>query len=368
MIFDRRLLGALSAVSAAFLFFLTFVVSSTMTSTSSAATRQEPPAPTPPGARLGAAQTFSKAEADAAIRYWTRERMASAKPVNMWSRPDQDGGTARQPALASEAHGFLGGQAPASSRGAPSLAPSEGYWQRSTTAAPARTIGKLFFQTWIPSRGRYENSVCSAAVISAENRSTVWTAGHCVYNTYSNLWNRTYMFCPGYRDNNGVPRETADCPLGKWTAQYQNTTAQWKSSVCNPDGSCTHREFDYDFGALKIYPQGGQSIQSRTGSHVLRYNIQIADHYDFGYPQDPPFTGRYLYVCMATNLMQHGHLRQPCGMTGGASGGPWLSNFNSGWRGYLNSVNSHGGRASGYMDGPFQGRVSQLLYNSMRNL
>jgi hypothetical protein len=55
-------------------------------------------------------------------------------------------------------------------------------------------------------------------------------------------------------------------------------------------------------------------------------------------------------------------------MTGGASGGPWLATFNSGWRGWVDTVNSHGGRATGYMDAPFQGLVAQKLYNSIRNL
>jgi hypothetical protein len=54
-------------------------------------------------------------------------------------------------------------------------------------------------------------------------------------------------------------------------------------------------------------------------------------------------------------------------MTPGASGGPWLSNFNSGWRGYVNSVNSHVEGGSGYMDGPFQGRGAQQLYDFVRN-
>src|SRR4051812_8623047 len=76
----------------------------------------------------------------------------------------------------------------------------------------------------IPSQRRYGNAVCSATVIAAENRSTVWTAGHCVFNTNSNVWNRTCIFCPGYRDNNGVPGEAEDCPFGKWTVRYHATT------------------------------------------------------------------------------------------------------------------------------------------------
>ena len=119
-----------------------------------------------------------------------------------------------------------------------------------------------------------------------------------------------------------------------------------------------------------MYPQNGLSIERRVGSHVLRYNIRRINHYVFGYPEVSPFTGRYLYACIDTNLFppNHWHLMQPCGMTAGASGGPWLANFNSGWRGWVDSVNSHGGRATGYMEGPFQGLVAQQFYISIRNI
>jgi hypothetical protein len=221
MIREPRLAGALSAVFDAFLIFPTFVLAP---ATAGSVGPGEPPNPGPT-ARLSAGQTFSDAEANAAVQFWTRERMASAKPMTMQSLPDQDGSTAPYPTRATVAHGFLDGKAPASSSVVPSSAlASEGYWRGSNTAAPARSIGKLFFQTWIPSKKTYGDSVCSATVISAENRSTVWTAGHCVYQTYSNVWNQHYIFCPGYRDNNGVPGEDEDCPFGKWTARFEATT------------------------------------------------------------------------------------------------------------------------------------------------
>jgi V8-like Glu-specific endopeptidase len=357
--------GALSAVFAAFLIFSTFVVSP---ATAGSAAREDSPEPTTPAARLSPEQASSEAEANAAVQYWTPERMASAKPMNMRSLPDQDGNIARRPpAPATVAHGFLDGKAP--SGVAPSVGPaSEGYWQGSYSAAPAKSIGKLFFQTWIPSQRKYGDSVCSATVIAAENRSTVWTAGHCIYQTYSNIWNRDFLFCPGYRKDNGVPGEAEDCPLGKWTERFHAATEQWLKAVCSPSGLCKRTEYNYDLGALAVEQQDDdQTIEARVGSHVLRYNTRVTRHYVFGYPQNSPFTGRYLYACIATNVFDHGHLRQVCRMTAGASGGPWLSNFNSGWRGYLNSVNSHVEGGSGRMDGPFQGAVAQQLYNYIRN-
>jgi V8-like Glu-specific endopeptidase len=354
--------AALSPVFAAFLIFSTFVVSP---ATAGPAAREDLPEPTTPAARPSPGQASSEAEANAAVQYWTPERMASAKPMNMRSLPDQDGNIARPPAPATVAHGFLDGKAPSGVAPSVGLA-SEGYWKGAHSAAPAKSIGKLFFQTWIPSQRKYGDSVCSATVIAAENRSTVWTAGHCIYQTYSNVWNRGFLFCPGYRDNNGVPGEAEDCPLGKWTARFHAATEQWLKAVCSPSGRCKRTEYNYDLGALAVEQQDDdETIEERVGSHVLRYNTRVNRNYVFGYPHNSPFTGRYLYACTATNIFDHGRLRQACRMNAGASGGPWLSNFNSGWRGYLNSVNTHveGGR----MDGPFQGAVAQILYNYIRN-
>jgi hypothetical protein len=41
---------------------------------------------------------------------------------------------------------------------------------------PAQTIGKLFF-----TRDDGSSGYCTASVISADNFSTIWTAGHCVH-------------------------------------------------------------------------------------------------------------------------------------------------------------------------------------------
>jgi hypothetical protein len=174
------------------------------------------------------------------------------------------------------------------------------------------------------------------------------------------------MFCPGYRDNDGKPWRAEDCPFGKWAWQYQSTTTQWQNAICNIDLMCSHAEFDYDLGALRMLPLGGVTIQSRVGSHFLRYNIKRTNHDAFGYPTGAPDTGRYLYSCTGYNVFQHGQLRLPCGLRGGAIGGPWLVSYDARMRGFLDTVISH--YATGYIDGPFQGLVAQQLYNTIRKI
>ena len=190
----------------------------------------------------------------------------------------------------------------------------------------------------------------------------MWTAGHCVYETYYNNWNRKFTFCPGYR--NGT------CPLGQWTAKQKGTTPQWQNATCVGPARCTESEWNHDLAALVINPLNGYTIQRWVGSHALRYNIQIRDHYAFGYPADAPFDGLWLYACIATNTTYAPgpnavHLSIPCRATGGASGGPWLAGFNADNRAWLDSVNSHFG-GTNVMHGTFQGASAQTLYDTLR--
>ncbi len=254
--------------------------------------------------------------------------------------------------------------------GAETIATAEDFWQASSSVMPARAVGRLFFRSWDSLGQRFFDSSCSATVIEADNRSTVWTAGHCVFSTHENIWHQSFLFCPGYRDRGGRPQQSRDCPLGKWVPEWVATTPQWIDARCTPDGSCSVAEFGGDFGALTMYPRRGQLIENRASSHVLRYNITVGDHTLFGYPAVPssfyPFDGRFLYWCTATNSFVENTLKMPCHATAGASGGPWLGPWNRLGRAYLDTVNSHGGGETGYLSGPYQGQWAYDLYELMR--
>jgi len=318
--------------------------------------------------RLSDPQKISRGQARRALDYWTPKRMANAKPMEMTSR----GGPSAGGSPATERTGLRVESAPLSGRAPLSLfdtvVAGEDYWRYSTTAMPARAIGRLFYRTWNPYRRNFRDSSCTATVVAAENRATVWTAGHCVFNTYSNVWSKKYVFCPGYRDANGIAWEGRDCPMGKWGVKYQQTTPQWKNAVCDPDGRCSNPEFNHDFAALTMYPRNGYRIQRITGSHVIRYNQTLGAHYLFGYPAVLnawlPFDGRWLYWCWGDNTYEHFHLVMLCHASGGASGGPWLGVWNTQGVAYLDTVNSHGGET--HMHASYQGLSAQRLYNKMR--
>jgi V8-like Glu-specific endopeptidase len=308
----------------------------------------------------------SRTQARKAQRYWTAHRIANAIPMDMRS----GGGAAVTPASATESTGF--GTIAGGTTTAARVTPSADYWRNSYTSMPARAIGRIFMRAYDVASGTWYNSSCSATVIAAENKATVWTAAHCLYSTYNNAWNRNIAFCPGYKDSNGgAAWEYADCQLGVWYPKYHSVPNGWISAVCGTDGRhCTNTEYQYDFGAMVMRPYGTGTtlIQNHTGSHILRYNVTTGAHYSFGYPAESPFDGRWLYYCYGDIFSSHTHVEIPCNATGGHSGGPWLGPWNTtSGRSYLDSVNSHSA-GDGYMHGPYQGATAQHLYNAVRNL
>lgn len=329
----------------------------------------------------GASRSITAAENARALGYWTPERMRASQTAEPGLRSGTDAPAAQvergaplqvrpgtPTAAATAAAGSLAptpattdGKAAAtgtttSATTAATTGSSEGFWQASNTANPNAQIGRLFYQSWDPVTRTWKNYNCSGTVVNSENKSVVWTAGHCVFETYTNTWNRNYTFCPGYRNGS--------CPFGAWTAATQHTTTQWQSSVCAPGVRCLPAEFAYDFGALKMNRYNGYRIADWVGAHGIQFNGATYQYrYAFGYPLNKA-NGQYLYHCSGANTVANGNLQIACTAGGGASGGPWLSQVNNAWLGVVHSVNSHGG--STWMGGPYQGAVAQNLYASVR--
>jgi hypothetical protein len=300
-----------------------------------------------------------------AIDFWTRERMTTARDATARVRGSGslgqsavERGRPEQVQPAAPKDGAPATSAVTANAVSAAATASEGYWQGSNTANPNRQVGRLFYQQWDPVSRTWKSYNCSGTAVNSENKSVVWTAGHCVFNTYANTWNRNYMFCPGYRAGN--------CALGKWTPYRQSTTTQWQNATCTYDGRCNQNEFKYDFGALQMNSIYGYRLVDWVGGHGISFNgASVQTRYLFGYPLNKS-AGEYMYFCYATNTVNtSGNLQmRPCTAGGGASGGPWLSGIGSNWMGVVHSVNSHGDDT--YMGGPYQGSVAQSLFGSVR--
>lgn len=228
--------------------------------------------------------------------------------------------------------------------------------------APTRTHGKVFF-TMSPL-----NYVCSATAVQAPSESLVWTAGHCVYEpgTLGGSFATNWEFVPAYQ-NRKAPAD--DSPFGEWPAQKLQATTQWKNSggVCVP-GASLCGDLRFDLGAASVATMAGDKLEDTVGARGIVFNGPRDRTYRaFGYPAEDPFNGKRMYRCKspyggADSGDEPKPMRITCDMTGGSSGGGWVTG------GKVASVVSYGYEGdSTHLYGPYQGTAAQNLYDSLDN-
>ncbi|WP_433326622.1 trypsin-like serine peptidase [Spirillospora sp. CA-294931] len=285
-------------------------------------------APASPSARVQAAKA---ADQQRVLRFWTKERMRSATPMERLFKPrtfvpkDVRAGLAKifPPA---EIKSFPNGGSAWTGGG-----------------KVTRTAGRVFFSY----QGR--TASCSGDAVTSANKSAVMTAGHCV--KLEGAWHKDWVFVPGY--NNG------ERPHGTWTASKTLATTQWAAS----------EDINYDVGAAIVNPLDGKRLTDVVGGQGIAFNQPRGQRmYAFGYPAAAPYDGSKLIYCSGTVindfLLSRG-IGMNCNMTGGSSGGPWFLTFNEAdGTGIQNSVNSFKYNfLPNYMFGPYFGADAQSVYN-----
>jgi hypothetical protein len=244
-----------------------------------------------------------------------------------------------------------------------------GPWPGAHNANPNRQTGLLQF--WDPRGRRWSN--CTATAINSENRSTVLTAGHCVYNPDpdgngrvdgNGYWYTNFRFCPGFEQG---------CKLGEWTYRDVATTNSWFF------GTGADRSYDFrdDVAFLVMKPNASGNLVDVVGGQGIAFNQPVGQaRYALGYPAadrrwpEYRYDGRDLIYCGAVDRADpqiSGTMWMPCTMTGGASGGPWITSPNANWLGYVNSVNSHKPHGGEYMSGPYFDTTESSLFQYWRN-
>ena len=181
---------------------------------------------------------------------------------------------------------------------------------------PRSVLGKLFF-----SNGA-SNFVCSATVV---NRSTLITAGHCVSDGNGVLF-INLLFCPSYYKGAGAG--AAHPARGCWAGVSSTLINGWHSSALP--------SFDY---ACIVTATTGSVIAGKIGDTTgwagMAYN-RGGDELvlSTGYPADAPFPGYHLITTMANEWHDVTFSGDTAAskiigndMTGGASGGGWLLNW-----------------------------------------
>jgi Ca2+-binding RTX toxin-like protein len=285
-------------------------------------------------------------EADGVREYWTAERMRGADPVPVPEPTPLAAGNSAEDGNAQALAGVptLVEPLQPGSQKAPEVEQQQlsgaaadaeaarASYSRTEVTDPAaenvRMHGKVFFSVEAGSQpGDY---VCSGTALNSNNGSIVWTAGHCVWDTFGGGYATNWLFVPAYSGDGS--------PFGEWPAEELSSPSQWRSDA----------DSSYDFSAARVSENGaGQSLTEVVGGRGIGFN-QGRDHQysSYGYPAKPPpiefAAGNREFQCDSplggtdnppgsgpnTNWIG-------CDMTGGSSGGGWISG------GTLLSVNSY---------------------------
>ena len=275
-----------------------------------------------------------QSERDRILAYWTPARFQSAVPRD----------------FIKTGHGFVPKAKPGSGG-----AVTGASWTKQ--GAILKASGKVFFTM------DGGNWVCSGSVVSDSRTgaSIVLTAGHCAYdetaNGNSNGFATNWVFVPEY---DTIPTTKAGCQgaiNGCWTASALVVHEGYATAGAFNDQATVH-----DF-AFAVVGGGGKSgtaqLDTTVGSFPITFSGNFAGQklYAFGYPAAGKYHGNDLVYCAGNvftdEFNEDDTWGMACGMTGGSSGGPWLSGFNeTTGSGTLSSLNSYGYSGIKNMYGP----------------
>lgn len=281
----------------------------------------------------------SESQQPAGDDYWTPERLASAVPVELVDASvapttevaAQVGEPTDDPAVVR--HWFPPTRAPLGIRPT-AEAESAVEVPKPYTNMPDRTVGRVFFTD---DRGRDRS--CSGVALQSDNKSVVWTAGHCVESGGVGGFHINWIFIPAF----GSCGETCE-PFGRFSATKLFTTEGW----------ATAGDFRVDLGAAVVAPHLGRKLTQKVGGQGLVTGLparrwSVARIRNVGYPADAPFDGLLQWMCVGTTTGRDSAVAgsgpdpvsMSCDMAGGASGGPWILGLGRNGYGHVAGVTSY---------------------------
>ena len=209
-------------------------------------------------------------------------------------------------------------------------------------AYPNSTNGKVFGA--IPGVGAF---TCSASVVHARNKSTLFTAGHCVKEPRGNFVS-SLTFVPAYSE--GVE------PFGRWEAREVAVKRAW----------ARQGNSNFDYATVVVEPSAAGNVEDVVGSQGFAYNMKPKKKTfrAVGYPYNK-FDTEVMWECIDRFAGYDPGYVGPgpkpigigCDMLGGASGGGWTLPG-----AYLNSVTSFGyDSLPNALFGPFFNKAAEKL-------
>jgi hypothetical protein len=186
------------------------------------------------------------------------------------------------------------------------------------------TLGKLI---WEAADG--ELGMCSGAIVAAGNGSVVATAAHCADEALdggpasaARAW-----FLPGY------DRGLAGFRRDGWPVARFHLPPSWEP------GGTSRANLPHDYAFLTVRRKDGRTIEETHGANRLVFAPVPEDRrvIALGYPAAAPHDGETPRYCAgptrvlgpgeAASFNAGGLLLEDCGLTEGASGGPWIQDY-----------------------------------------
>jgi hypothetical protein len=309
-----------------------------------------------------------QAEHDRIVAYWTPERMKAAKPRDFVRQKDGSFTLAPTP------------KAKPGGSGSTTSSVTGASWPNGRGDVPVLT-GRIYFTF---GSSAY---VCSGSVADdgdlTKAQSIILTAGHCVYDQAKAAFADNLIFIPNF---DAAPTYTCEnTAYGCWTA----------TTLVAHQGFTRERSFSaagavYDFAFAIVGPGG----KSDTALDLVLNNVTKRPSYGliysgvatgqvlsaFGYPAAGKYRGNDLTYCSGAiredSANQGRTWGMACNMTGGSSGGPWLTTQSgtdadtkkldllTGVGGELASLNSYGYSGTSVMYGPKFTEETKRVYDA----
>jgi hypothetical protein len=304
--------------------------------------------PQPP-AGSAPASAAAAGDPDEIRDYWTPRRMRAAEPAGL-GLAASGRVTAEPPGVATPERSAARARVPASRAAVDASAASARF--------PERVHGKVFFT--IEGGTQPGDYLCSATVVASNAHTLAWTAGHCVNDArYGGGFATNWIFVPAFRNG--------ERPFGTWPARELFTTEGWRRDA----------NIRQDLGAaLLARDEQGRGIEDLLGARGIAFNGSRRRNITaFGYaalanplslPPRLDFDGQRLWSCASPITGSDdppgpgpATMQIACDMTGGASGGSWVTGG-----GRVKGVTSYGHVSDGnHLYGPYLGEIARRLYD-----
>ena len=246
---------------------------------------------------------------------------------------------------------------------------TNGSW--SFGGAVQTAVGRIYFEMPNnPKWKRWAGYVCSGTVVvdGVTGRSIILTAAHCVYDDVNHAFARNVIFIPNQAGTTGSGTDLgcSNDPMGCWAVSYGVVDINWTRRTFPDNAAWDYAFYVVDDGDASAYQGNGilgdildvaatpLAVQFTSpffdDGDVGKFSLDFTHALGYSYSDDPNFM--YCADDMAVESSTNWWLPN-CGLSGGASGGPWVQPMSEETGdGSIVSVNSWGYTTSPGMAGP----------------